>query len=48
MIKPDDKNYFLYCPKGHGNFPVIKFTSGIPKCPVCEENLLKMGEVLTK
>ena len=47
MLKPS-KNYFLYCPKGHGNFPVTKFKFGIPKCPVCKENLLKMEEVITK
>jgi hypothetical protein len=43
-----DKNYVLYCPKGHGTFPITNFVEGVPKCPTCGENLLKMEGVVQK
>jgi len=43
-----DKSFFLYCPKGHGNFSFSQFSEGVPKCPTCGENLLKMEGVIKK
>lgn len=47
IVKPS-KNYILYCPDGHGEFPVSKFSTGVPKCPVCDKVLRKMEGVVQK
>lgn len=47
MLNPD-KSYVLYCPDGHGEFPVSKFSTGVPRCPVCDKVLRKMEGVVQK
>jgi len=47
MVFPD-KKYILYCPKGHGNFPISQISEGTPRCPICGENLLKTEGVIRK
>ena len=47
MLNPD-KSYVLYSPDGHGTFPVSKFSTGVPRCPVCDKVLRKMEGVVQK